>query len=74
MKAFIPGLFDTKSLHGKLLNILLNETDLVLKNQILIQELLEEMVDNGEIVTTDPQVLKLFVQSGQPTIEKLNNE
>lgn len=32
MKAFIPGLFDTKSLHGKLLNILLNETDLVLKN------------------------------------------
>lgn len=54
MKAFIPGLFDTKSLHGKLLSILLNETDLVLKNQVLIQELLEEMVDNGEVVTTDP--------------------
>lgn len=32
------------------------------------------MLDNGEIVTTDTDVLKLFIQSGQPTTMKLNEE
>lgn len=32
------------------------------------------MVDNGDVVTTDPEVLKLFVQSGQPTAKKMEAE
>lgn len=62
MKAFIPGLFDKTSFTGKMINLLMNESDLIVRNQALIQELMDEMVDGGEVVTTDPQVLKLFVQ------------
>ena len=46
----------------------------IIKNQILIQELFEEMIDNGDIVTTDPEVLKLFVQSGQPSVKKAEEQ
>ncbi|ESU36150.1 Clathrin associated adaptor complex, mu2 subunit, C-terminal domain protein [Giardia duodenalis] len=31
----------------------------------LIHELLDEMIDNGDVQTTDPEVLKLFIQTRQ---------
>ncbi|KAH0572605.1 Adaptor complexes medium subunit family protein [Spironucleus salmonicida] len=42
--------------------------------QIFFQEMLDEMVDNGEIVTTDPEVLKLFIQQGEPTVKKIQEQ
>jgi hypothetical protein len=42
-----------------------------MREAIMVQEILDEMVDNGDVVTTDPEVLKLFVQSGQPTLKKM---
>ena len=37
------------------------ETRDIMREAIMIQEILDEMVDNGDVVTTDPEVLKLFV-------------
>lgn len=50
------------------------ETKDIIREAIMIQEILDEMVDNGDIVTTDPEVLKLFVQSGQPSLKKMQDE
>lgn len=54
LKAFIPGLFDKSTFVGKMINLLMNESDLIVRNQPLIQELMDEMIDGGEVVTTDP--------------------